>query len=148
MRRQLRAERAIPADAFVSNGENFGVQIFPTDGAPVAAPQTEDPEPVETRQPAPEPEETLREARNSERQLSRDQRAELQTALQWFGYYAQRIDAAFGGGTRRAMRNWQADRGHDATGVLTTRQRAELLEDYQAELAAWACRPSVTRMRA
>jgi len=34
------------------------------------------------------------------------------------------------------MAAWQADRGFDDTGVLTTRQRAQLLAEYQGELAA------------
>jgi hypothetical protein len=146
VRRQLRAEQAIPADAFVSNGENYGARFFPADGAAVApvvtpAPAAE-PEPLASAEPVPEPipepepEETLREAQASERALDRDQRAELQTALQWFGFYTQRIDAAFGPGTRRSMRDWQAAQGYDDTGVLTTRQRAELLGVYQGELAA------------
>jgi len=146
VRRQLRAEQAIPADAFVSNGENYGARFFPADGAAVApevtpAPAAE-PEPLASAEPVPEPipepepEETLREAQASERALDRDQRAELQTALQWFGFYTQRIDAAFGPGTRRSMRDWQAAQGYDDTGVLTTRQRAELLGAYQGELAA------------
>ncbi|CUX80853.1 MAG: peptidoglycan-binding protein [Roseibaca calidilacus] len=144
VRRQLRAERAIPPDAFVSSGENYRARIFPVDGAAVApqvTPQTppvETPDPLATAEPEPEPEpeETLREAQISERQLDRDQRADLQTALQWFGFYTQRIDAAFGPGTRRSMAAWQADNGYEETGVLTTRQRAELLDDYQSELAA------------
>lgn len=144
VRRQLRAERAIPADAFVSNGENYGTRFFPADGsavAPVVTPQAEpipeaEPEPLALAMPEPEPEETLREAQVSERALDRDGRAELQTALQWFGFYTQRIDAAFGPGTRRSMAAWQADRGFDDTGVLTTRQRAQLLDEYQGELAA------------
>lgn len=146
VRRQLRAEQAIPADAFVSNGENYGARFFPADGAAVAplitpAPAAE-PEPLASAEPIPEPipepepEETLREAQASERALDRDARADLQTALQWFGFYTQRIDAAFGPGTRRSMRDWQAAQGYDDTGVLTTRQRAELLAAYQGELAA------------
>lgn len=142
VRRQLRAERAIPADAFVSNGENYGVRVFPADGAavaPVVTPPVAEvaaPEPLAAAVPEPEPEETLREAQAGERALDRDERAEIQTALQWFGFYTQRIDAAFGPGTRRSMAAWQADRGFDDTGVLTTRQRAQLLDEYQGELAA------------
>ena len=34
------------------------------------------------------------------------------------------------------MSQWQAAQGYDQTGVLTTRQRAELLAAYQAELDA------------
>ncbi len=81
-------------------------------------------------------EETPQQARQSEARLTRDERALIQTALQWEGFYAMAIDAAFGPGTRRAMAEWQASRGYDETGVLTTAQRAELVEDYQSELAA------------
>ncbi|RMD90085.1 MAG: peptidoglycan-binding protein, partial [Alphaproteobacteria bacterium] len=63
-------------------------------------------------------------------------RAELQRALQWFGHYGGRIDAAFGPGTRRAMASWQEAAGHTPTGILTSRQRAELLAAYHAELDA------------
>ena len=143
VRRQLRAERAIPADSFVSDGQDYGARVFPTDAAALASGDTvqaasEDAplDPTLPAAPEPDPEETLREARISERALSRDERAALQTALQWFGYYTQRIDAAFGPGTRRSMAAWQAERGHDDTGVLTTRQRAELLDRYEGELAA------------
>jgi len=139
VRRQLRAAQSIPADAFVSNGENYGVRVFPAGRAalaPVGMPQAvpgATPAPMALTQPEPEPRETLREAQASERGLSRDDRADLQTALQWFGFYDQRIDAAFGPGTRRSMAAWQADRGFDDTGVLTTRQRAQLLDEYQGE---------------
>jgi S1-C subfamily serine protease len=166
VRRQLRADGIIPADAFVSNGANYLAQVFPAsaDGA-VAAPVVEvpvavapvveppvaevveevveavvapepAPEPLPEPEPEPEPEETLREAQNNERALSRDDRAAIQTALAWFGFYTQRVDAAFGPGTRRSMQDWQAANGFDTTGVLTTRQRAQLLAAYQAELDA------------
>lgn len=153
VRRQLRSEGAIPADAFVSNGLDYLEQIFPADGsAPSApAPQTPTPEPLadlpdpmpepEAPQelavvtPEPEPVETLRESQAVERALDRDERAEIQTALQWFGHYTMAIDAAFGPGTRRSISAWQAENGHEQTGVLSTRQRAELLEGYQTELA-------------
>ncbi len=145
VRRQLRAERAIPVDAFVSNGENYGARFFPTDGAApdeggpdedlfAALRADPDDEESDAEDVAPPPE-TPREARQSERALDREQRAELQRALQWYDYYTARIDSDFGRGTRRAMRAWQTVRGYEATGVLTTRQRAELLEDYRADLA-------------
>lgn len=82
--------------------------------------------------PEPEPEETEREARASERQLNRAERDELQIALQWAGFYQGRIDGAFGPGTRRSMAGWQEENGFEVTGVLTTRQRAELLRQYNA----------------
>jgi peptidoglycan hydrolase-like protein with peptidoglycan-binding domain len=86
-------------------------------------------------EPEPLPEETPAEARQSEAQLTREERDELQIALQYFGYYLGRIDGAFGPGTRGGMTDWQIDRGFEPTGVLTTRQRAQLLDEYQTELA-------------
>ena len=149
VRRQLRAEGAIPADAFVSNGSDYVEQFFPVAGAAAAVvPPVPDelPQPAPPAdeaviaepapEPEPEPEETLREAQSAERALDRDARADIQIALQWFGFYNLGIDAAFGPGTRRAMSAWQEDRGLEATGVLTTRQRNSLLERYRSELAA------------
>jgi S1-C subfamily serine protease/peptidoglycan hydrolase-like protein with peptidoglycan-binding domain len=86
--------------------------------------------------PAPPTEETLTEARASERLLDRTAREELQIAMQWFGFYTGRIDGDFGPATRRAMGEWQSDRVFDDTGVLTTSQRAQLLDEYQGELSA------------
>ncbi|SDW69107.1 Putative peptidoglycan binding domain-containing protein [Roseicitreum antarcticum] len=99
-------------------------EAFP---APLAEPEPE---------PEPEPQETLPEARRSESLLSRDERAALQIALQWFDFYNAGIDAAFGPGTRNSMAEYQADRGFEATGVLTTRQRLQLIREYSDELAA------------
>jgi peptidoglycan hydrolase-like protein with peptidoglycan-binding domain len=89
--------------------------------------------------PAPEPvviqEETPDQARASEAQLTREERDQLQIALQYFGFYRGGIDGAFGPGTRGAMTDWQIDRGLEPTGVLTTRQRAQLLDEYATEIA-------------
>lgn len=147
VRRQLAAERAIPRDSFVSDGASYGVRFWPPgagaraadlpsgpDAAPETDPQTALVPPLDVIEE--EPEETLREAQRSEAALTRDERAALQVALQWFGFYTQAIDAAFGPGTRRAMQGWQQDRGFDATGVLTTRQREQLIREYSGELAA------------
>jgi len=90
-------------------------------------------------EPEPEPvipEETRREALRSESRLSREEKSELQIALQWFGFYEGRIDASFGPGTRGSMAAWQESKDYEQTGVLTTRQRAELLGDYSAVLAS------------
>ncbi|MGP1356904.1 trypsin-like peptidase domain-containing protein [Roseicyclus sp.] len=89
--------------------------------------------------PAPEPvviqEETPDQARASEAQLTREERDQLQIALQYFGFYQGAIDGAFGPGTRGSMTDWQIDRGLEPTGVLTTRQRAQLLDEYATEIA-------------
>lgn len=116
-----------------------GSVASPQPPAPQAAPEPAAQQPVP--QPAPQaapalPEETLAEARASEGQLSREERELIQMALAWDGYYTLGIDGAFGPGTRRAMSEYQAAMGFEETGVLTTRQRTELVEQYQAELAA------------
>lgn len=81
-----------------------------------------------------EVDETPSEARQSERLLTDDERKELQIALQWAGYYNAAIDGAFGRGTRGSMGAWQEDNGFDPSGVLTTMQRAMLLDQYNAVL--------------
>lgn len=55
--------------------------------------------------------------------------------LKWAGVYPGRIDGAFGRGTRNAMATWQGRKGFDVTGILTTDQRAALLQDYNAVLS-------------
>lgn len=80
------------------------------------------------------PEETQAEARQSEAQLTADERRQLQIALQWAGHYNGAIDAAIGPGTRGAMADWQRSNGHEPTGIMTTRQRAELIGQYNAVL--------------
>ena len=101
------------------------------------------PKPAPEPEPEPEPvpevvvvqEETPDQARQSEAQLTREERDALQVALQYFGFYQGGIDGAFGPGTRGAMTDWQIARGLEPSGVLTTRQRAQLLDEYETELA-------------
>lgn len=159
--RDLRRARQVPPDSYIEVPNSYGQQFWPV-GAQVlqaqpvpqvaqpviVAPQPSAAEQVQTApseqvaqvdpvQPA-EPEvvvdETPREARASERLLSREERAELQIALKWAGFYTSAIDAAFGRGTRRAMAAWQETNGFEATGILTTLQRGELLGQYNAVL--------------
>ena len=82
----------------------------------------------------PEPDETPAEARRTERALTAQERKDLQIALQWAGFYDAAIDGAFGRGTRASMGAWQAANGYHQTGVLTTRQRAALIAQYNAVL--------------
>lgn len=141
--RDLRSQRLVPADSYIEEARAYGQQFWPVGAqagrAPVepAEPSVQA-EPVQQQvaEPAPqvEPEESPREARASERELSRAQRDELQIALRWAGFYDANIDGAFGRGTRSAMADWQANNGHEPTGVLTTRQRAQLLGQYYAVL--------------
>jgi len=133
-----RREGVIAPDSYIAQSSDYGQRFWPQGETSAPAAPAADPEnpPAETpaAAPQPEPEETLREARASESRLSREARAELQVALQWAGFYDGVIDAAFGPGTRGAMARWQRQNGAEPTGVLTTRQRAALLGQYNAVL--------------
>ena len=152
----LKRENLIPNDSFIADGSQFTDQFWPVAGGATVPEVTTTPVPEETAPPeaapetaagpvaeaAPEepvaviePEETPKEARVSEAELSADQRKELQTALQWFGFYAGGIDGDFGPGTRKSMAAWQDALGLEQTGILTTRERATLVTNYQAEIA-------------
>lgn len=139
-----RSEGVIARDSYIAASSDYQQQFWPI-GAnmlnqpsvpPILAPDSPPvveldsvPEPV----PTPEPiDETPSEARASEAGLTREERAELQTAMTWAGVYAGAIDAVFGQGTRNSMARWQTENGFDATGILTTRQRSELLRQYNA----------------
>lgn len=151
---QLRQENLIPRDSFVADGTAFRQQFWPV-GAdtrnqapaadPVADTAVEPEQPVVAAPviPAPPLDETPREARKSEALLDRDARKLLQTALQWEGFYDSAIDGAFGRGTRGAMANYQTAMGYDETGILTTKQRRELLKSYNAILAGIGMAPIV-----
>jgi hypothetical protein len=158
---ELKRSRAIPADSFIAFPRNFGDQYWPPEGTVAAQPALRVPEPAlpvteapldeqplgegpvaELPMAAPEPtdipDETRAEARDSEALLTEDQRKALQVALQWFGFYQGGIDGAFGPGTRNAMTAWQEAQGMlEPTGILTSRQRARLLQDYRDETAAF-----------
>ncbi|NDW53051.1 trypsin-like peptidase domain-containing protein [Aliiroseovarius sp. PrR006] len=147
----------IPQDSFIALPNKFRQQYWPVGAstlgaAPIEAPAVETPPAPQTETVAVVPtapsepvvviqDETKREAQASERALDRDARKALQVALQWEGYYTSAIDGAFGAGTRRSMAAWQTDKGYDPTGVLTTRQRAVLLDSYQSVLDALGMAP-------
>ncbi|MDO6589057.1 peptidoglycan-binding protein [Loktanella sp. D2R18] len=135
--------RVIPSDSFVKDGRRFQQQYWPVGGRapePAQLPGT----PSETVDPvtqiaAPTPPaapsgETVAEARASESALDRPAKEELQVALRWAGHYNAAIDGSFGRGTRAAMQAWQAANNEEPTGVLTTRQRAKLFEQYNSVL--------------
>ena len=145
---QLRAEGAIPRDAFVANGRGFGERVYA--GAPgidlrgdIIATPLPDPnaQPEPTPEPLIPPQETLAEARAAERRLSREEKRELQTALAYEGFYRSTIDGAFGPGTRRAVEGWQAANRFEATGFLTSKQRAALLDSYRGDVASLGIAP-------
>ena len=143
--RQLRARSRVPRDSFVVGAQSLQRQFWP-----VGADAQTAPPPVETSDlpddqaaeaaaeaapGAPEvPEETLAQARRSEAQMTGQEKRDLQVALQWAGFYNAAIDGAYGAGTRRAMAAWQEANGHEATSVMTTRQRAQALRQYNAVL--------------
>jgi S1-C subfamily serine protease len=125
-----------------ANVLNRGVIEAPASVGAAPPPQTPDETPTQetaAQEEAPvviaeEPDETPREARRSEQLLNRDERKDLQIALQWAGFYNAAIDGAFGRGTRNSMGAWQEANGYEVTGVLTTRQRAALIRQYNAVL--------------
>ncbi|MEM7640951.1 MAG: serine protease [Pseudomonadota bacterium] len=134
--RRLLREGLVPRDSYVTRGETYRQRFWPAGlqdtAPPVQAPVLAAPQADEIVPPAPvgQPEETARQARLSESRLNREEKKELQRALQWFGHYDAAIDGSYGRGTRNAMASWQAAVGVDVTGILTTRQRARLLQDW------------------
>lgn len=142
-----RREGLIPRDSYITFSSTFqsqfwpvganllNVRIEPEDTTPIVeivspVEAAAEPEVIELNLP----DETPREARASESRLSRDQKKDLQIWLQWAGFYNSAIDGAFGRGTRASMSAWQAANGYKTTGVLTSRQRQELREQYNAVL--------------
>lgn len=142
----LKAAGQIPRDAFITDGADHGAQFWPV-GAAMAPLQAGPVAPASdeaTAAAAPPPsDETLAEAKASEAQLSRDERAQLQAGLKWYGFYDGALDGAFGPGTRASMGAWQTALGYDATGVLTNLQRATLLANYRSEEASFGFAPTI-----
>lgn len=137
-------ENLVPRDSFITDGRSFEGSFWPTAATPEpttpepAAPETAATDPIP--EPAPElmtapvvPDETPEQARQSESLLSQSEREQLQTALNWFGFYTSTIDGAFGRGTRGSMAAWQEAMGFEPTGILTTFQRDTLTANYLAE---------------
>ena len=155
----LRADNLVPADSFVAEGALYRAPFWPVGVNPAEAPVQDAtltpprpiivPEPV-TAEPAiaepaiadpvtppPEPVETLAESRRAEAALTENEREEIQSALQWFGFYDSAIDGDFGPGTRASIKTWQAAQSAEETGILSTTQRASLLGErarIEAEL--------------
>ncbi|PRY78383.1 putative peptidoglycan binding protein [Yoonia maritima] len=135
----------IPSDSFVKNGRFFQQQFWPIGGraaSSVQLPQATSETPVSANisDAAPLSDETPAQARASESELDRPARENLQTALKWAGFYSAAIDGSFGRGTRSAMQAWQVANNQDPSGILTTRQREMLFDQYNSVLEG-------TRMR-
>lgn len=138
----LKSSGAIPRDAYITDGTNHGQQFWPIGAAqlgvdPTAPEQAGEPALLAETQTitVPQSDETPDEARQTEGLLSRDERALLQTAMAWYGFYEAKIDGSFGKGTRQSMADWQTALGFEATGILTSFQRATLVGNYQADQA-------------
>ena len=160
LRDVLIQEGRIPLDAYITAPNGFGAPFWPlAPNDPVPLPIIDAPESVtapeavptlepetaiaETTAPvAPPPvDETPQEARTSEATLSPEGRRQLQRALREEGVYSAAIDGDFGRGTRRAMALWQEAQGLEATGILTTDQRAVLMQAYLAPLTSVGMAP-------
>lgn len=112
------------------------VATEPTPPVASAPPVAADPVP-----PAETPTETLADARRAEAALTREERMDIQRALQWGGVYTSAIDGAFGPGTRSAIAAWQVAQGAEGTGVLLSDQRLALVGGWQADLAELGLEP-------
>lgn len=140
---RLLSQGLVPSDSFVKNGQFFKQQFWPIGGGTGAAatvpdapasttPTTQASEvPSDPVEPA---DETPQQARASEAELTRPEKEELQRALQWAGFYDAGIDGSFGRGTRTAMQAWQEANNQEPTGILTTRQRGLLMDQYNSVL--------------
>lgn len=111
--------------ADMNGTEMDGAELDGTDRADPGAAASLPPEALESRE----------EALRRESRLSRAERMEIQSALQWFGFYGAAVDGAFGKGTRTAIAAWQAAAGGRETGVLSAREQAQLLQSAEAERA-------------
>jgi hypothetical protein len=137
----LKRDGMIPADSFIAYARNFGERYFGAENPPASLPEPAPSNPTVAAtepEPVPVPDETRAEARDSEALLTPEDRKDLQTALQWFGFYQGGIDGAFGPGTRNSMSAWQEAQGMlEPTGILTTRQRATLLQAWRDEISSF-----------
>ncbi|WP_172299965.1 trypsin-like peptidase domain-containing protein [Pseudoruegeria sp. HB172150] len=146
---RLKLDGLIPADAFLTDASAYTQQFYPVGGSALAgtapeAPSLQGETATASNQPGipviSEPTvtdtETPQQAARSEAILPREDKLQLQRALQWFGFYNGAIDAAFGPGTRASMAAWQEDQGLDPTGILTTVQRGMLLDEYRSVLSS------------
>ncbi len=77
--------------------------------------------------------------------LSKDDRRLVQRSLSQSGYDTRGVDGVFGKGTRRAIRDWQANNGYRTNGRLTLRQYNEIVSaggasarSRTADKDAWA----------
>jgi len=136
----LRSRGLVPSDAYIALPSAYQRQFWPigaNDLARAAPPIALPEQNIQSLAAAPRPapaDETPRQARASENLLTRDEKRLLQTALQAEGFYNSTIDGLFGRGTRASMSAWQTANGFEPTGVMTTLQRAALIDEYNSIL--------------
>ena len=131
----------IPSDSFIATTNQFGRQFYPPSDDPIVQdlPKATKPDTLvltdENGTPLVRPsDETVAQARASERLLSKSDKMLLQSALKDAGFYESAVDGLYGRGTRASMTRWQEANNFKATGILTTQQRAVLVENYYAVL--------------
>ncbi|WP_163847428.1 peptidoglycan-binding protein [Pseudooceanicola aestuarii] len=80
----------------------------------------------------------LRDAQSAETALNlgRDDRRQVQRNLSLLDFNPRGIDGIFGPGSRAAIKDWQADRGFDATTYLTRAQVTQLQQEADRRAAA------------
>ena len=85
------------------------------------------------------PDATVPAAEEVERSLglTKQGRSRVQLALTLLGYSTAGTDGVFGAKSRTAISAWQADQHETATGYLTAKQHAALLDAAAPKLAAW-----------
>jgi uncharacterized caspase-like protein len=85
------------------------------------------------------PDATVSTAEETERGigLTKPGRSRVQLALTLLGYKTGGTDGSFGPKTRTAISAWQSDQHETATGYLTPKQHAALLDAAAPQLAAW-----------
>ncbi len=146
----LKASGQIPRDAYITDGSDHGAQFWPVGATATAAPAgaetaATDPAATSPLEPPPPPapaDETIDQAQASEAALSRDDKAELQRSLQWYGFYEGALDGSIGRGTRASMAAWQTAMGYEPTGVLTSLQRSTLVANHKADEAEFGFTPT------
>lgn len=140
--RVYRRERQIPSDSYIARSSALRQQFWPVGAnvlnrgivSPPVAQTTPTPAPADQVALTEPSDETPAEARRSERLLTAQERKDLQIALRAAGFYNAAIDGAYGAGTRRSMSEWQGFNGFEPTGILTTKQRRALMNQYNEPL--------------
>lgn len=100
--RKLRAENLIPSDSFLTSAQDLGAPFWPPAALVSSAPQT-----------------TV-------------SIAEVQAALEWFGFYQGPITGQSDAATREAISAWQTVHGLPSKGELSPAQSQSLISHYLA----------------